>query len=155
MAERNISKRAMKSYSELVSFSSFEERFEYLRLSGAVGDDTFGGRRWLNQHFYRSREWKNFRNDIIARDCGCDLAIMDRPILGRAYVHHINPITPEDLVNRSRKVLDPENAILVSFDTHNAIHYGSLNSIVRDLVERAPNDTCPWKEETWQSQPGT
>lgn len=135
-----------KTYSELISFPTFEERFEYLKLKGSIGFNTFGGRRWLNQRFYHSEEWKRFREAIILRDDGCDLGIEDRPIFGRAYIHHIVPIKPNDLIHSARMVLDPENVILVSFDTHNAIHYGGIESVIRDPIERKPFDTCPWKE---------
>lgn len=137
----------MKNYSGLLKLNTFEERFEYLRLSGFVGFDTFGGRRWINQDFYHSREWKQFRDEIIIRDNGCDLGIPDRPIRGKMYVHHIIPITPDDLRRSSACILDPENVVLVSFTTHNALHYGTLDSAIVVPVDRKPNDTCPWKEE--------
>lgn len=144
-----------RTYSGLLRFSTFEERFEYLKLSGSVGIDTFGGRRWLNQRFYHSREWKQFRNAIILRDDGCDLGIIDRPIRGRVYIHHINPIKPEDLMHSSDLIMDPDNVVLVSFDTHNALHYGSYDSIANDYKERRPHDTCPWKEAKWPNQQET
>lgn len=141
-----------KRYSELVTLNTFEDRFNYLKLPGKIGDNTFGGRRWLNQKFYHSPEWKHFRNEIILRDSGCDLGVLDRPIRGRMYIHHINPITPEDLADSIEKVLDFENVVLVSFATHNALHYGDLDSVSFEFVDRKPNDTCPWKEEPCRSQ---
>jgi hypothetical protein len=137
-----------KSYSELLRLETFEDRFDYLNLFGVVAHDTFGGRRWLNQKFYHSAEWKSFRNYIIIRDKGCDLCIEDRPIKGRMYIHHINPITPDDLYRNAKRVLDPENCVLVSFPTHNALHYGSIDTVSFNVVDRKPNDTCPWKEES-------
>lgn len=136
-----------KSYSGLLMYDTFEDRFNYLVLNGSVGFDTFGGRRWINQKFYRSKEWKQFRNDIIIRDNGCDLAIPDRPIVGRMYVHHIRPITPDDLFHSSNSILNPENAVLVSQSTHNALHYGSIETALIVPGERKPYDTCPWREE--------
>lgn len=135
-----------KSYSELVKLKTFEERFEYLRLNGRVGEDTFGFDRYLNQHFYtQDKEWRKLKRDIIIRDRGCDLGIEGREIHTRIIIHHINPITKEDLVNRTSKLLNPENLICVSDNTHNAIHYGDGSKLAKDPIERRPNDTCPWK----------
>lgn len=136
-----------KRYSELRHLKTFEERFQYLKLNGVVGMDTFGHDRYLNQVLYqRSREWKQLRNEIIVRDNGCDLGIEDIPINGKIIVHHLNPLTPDDIVNRSEIIFDPENLICVSLETHNALHYGD-DSIIknRQLVERYPNDTIPWR----------
>ena len=136
-----------RRYSELIKLKTFEERFEYLRCDGIVADPTFGGLRWANQRFYqRSKEWERLRRDIIVRDNGCDLAMPDRIIGSKIYIHHIEPLTIEDITNMTSKVLDPENLICTSFQTHQAIHYGNINSIVPSkFVERGPNDTCPWK----------
>lgn len=136
-----------KTYSEMCLFESFEDRFNYLKLHGQVGIDTFGFDRYMNQNFYRSKEWRHIRSYVITRDNGCELGSIDHPIFGRIYIHHINPIYPEDIVNGSRKLLDPENLVCVSMEMHNALHYGD-NSILNKnkLVERSPNDTQPWKQ---------
>lgn len=133
------------TYSKLIELPTFTERFDYLSLKGVVGESTFGGSRYLNQLFYNSKEWKEVRDIVIMRDEGCDLGCLDRPITGTIYIHHINPIRKEDILTRSWKVLDPENLICVSFNTHQAIHYGDRSILIPDLVERYPNDTCPWK----------
>lgn len=137
-----------KSYSELITFPTYEERFKYLSLSGRVGLDTFGCHRYLNQVLYGSREWKAFRQGIFIRDNGCDLADPDHQIAqgAKALIHHINPLTIEDIVNRSSKIFDPENVITTVFDTHQAIHYGDekLLSFTK-VIDRKPNDTCPWR----------
>jgi hypothetical protein len=133
------------AYSKLIELPTFAERFDYLSLNGVVGESTFGGSRYLNQLFYNSKEWKEVRDIVIMRDEGCDLGCLDRPITGTIYIHHMNPIRKEDILTRSRKVLDPENLICVSFNTHQAIHYGDRSILIPDLVERYPNDTCPWK----------
>jgi len=134
-----------KTYSELMSFKTFEERYRYLRIRGEVGAETFGSDRYLNQIFYSSKEWKKFRRDIIIRDMGCDLGIEDREINGQIFIHHINPITIDDILHRRSCLTDPENAICVSFNTHQAIHYGDENLLIQEPIERTPNDTCPWK----------
>lgn len=136
-----------KLYSELIQLQTFEERFEYLKLNGSVADLTFAGHRWLNQVFYKSPEWKKFRRDIIIRDNGCDLAIPDRIIPDKILIHHINPISIEDIENRNLSVLlNPHNAICVSHNTHNAIHYGDKNLLAPTTpTERKPFDTCPWR----------
>jgi hypothetical protein len=133
------------AYSKLIELPTFAERFDYLSLNGVVGESTFGGSRYLNQLFYSSKEWKEVRDIVIMRDEGCDLGCLDRPITGTIYIHHMNPIRKEDILTRSWKVLDPENLICVSFNTHQAIHYGDRSILIPDLVERYPNDTCPWK----------
>jgi hypothetical protein len=136
----------IRTYSDLIRLPTFEERFEYLRLDGMVGKDTFGFDRYLNQLFYKSIEWKNIRNYIITRDLGCDLAIPELEILGRIYIHHINPLMKEDILNGSKNLLDPEFLICVSYDTHQAIHYGNTDRLPkRDLIIRTKNDTCPWR----------
>lgn len=136
-----------KSYSELASLATFEERFEYLKLNGQVGQDTFGFNRYLNQDFYKSKEWKQVRSFVIARDNGCEMGLQGYPIKGQIYVHHINPISDEDICNSTDLLLNPENLVCVSLELHNAIHYGD-NSIVKknNIVERGPNDTCPWRK---------
>lgn len=135
----------IKSYSELIRIPTFEERFKYLQLSGSVGKETFGFDRYLNQNFYRSVEWKRIRDEVIVRDNGCDLGIADRPIAGKILIHHINPITDKDIVNATNILLNPEYLICVSHMTHNAIHYGNEDLLIKDPVIRTKNDTCPWK----------
>ena len=135
----------IRTYSELVKLPTFIERFRYLRIGGAVGRATFGHDRYLNQILYSSDEWKRFRRDIILRDKGCDLASEDREIHSRALVHHINPITVEDVLRRDPKIFDPENVITTVLDTHNAIHYGDENLLMLDPIERTQFDTCPWR----------
>lgn len=138
----------MKTYHECILLPTFEERFKYLRLAGQVGVVTFGDERFLNQSFYHYPEWKIARRDAIARDLGCDLAYPDRPINTKIFVHHIEPITIEDVLNRSKKVFDLDNLICVSFDTHNAIHYGDENMLIPSApLERKPNDQAPWRKE--------
>ena len=134
-----------RTYRGLLQFDSFEERFEYLKLLGSVGAETFGSSRYMNQDFYRSREWKSFRDGIILRDEGCDLGVPGRLIRGRIIVHHLDPITEDDLVHGADLLLDPDNAVCTSFVTHQAIHYGDASLLFPDPVERYPNDTCPWK----------
>jgi hypothetical protein len=137
---------SFKCYSELITLPTFEERFEYLKLDGIVGKETFGFDRYLNQQFYKSYEYRKFRRGIIIRDMGCDLGIEERPINGLVILHHINPIAPEDILGRNIKILlDPENSICVSLGTHNAIHYGDSSLIITAPIERKPNDTCPWR----------
>lgn len=136
---------SIRTYSEMLTFPTLEERFKYLQLKGSVGKDTFGYDRYLNQILYHSDGWKSFRNDIIIRDNGCDLACEGYEIYKRILVHHINPITVEDVLNRDPKVFDPENVVCVSHITHNAIHYGDENLLMTAPVERSPNDTCPWR----------
>ena len=136
---------SIKTYSELIALPTFEERYEYLRLNSRVGEDTFGFDRYLNQNFYRSAEWRRIRDRVIVRDNGCDLAIDDRIIYGKILIHHMNPITDKDLFNLSDILLDPEYLICVSHNTHNAIHYGDGERLVKDPIVRTKNDTCPWK----------
>lgn len=137
---------SIKTYSELISLPSYEERFEYLRLNGEVGRETFGYDRYLNQVLYRSPEWKRLRNEIIFRDNGCDLAIPGREINERILIHHINPITLEDILKRHPNIFDPENLITTIHNTHNAIHYGNENLLIKDPVIRSRNDTCLWRQ---------
>lgn len=135
----------MRTYTELCQLDNFKDRFNYLKLNGQVGDETFGYDRYINQIFYRSKEWKQFRRDIIIRDNGCDLGIDDRRIGGTITVHHLNPITMRDIEKRDPKLFDPENVICVSDITHKAIHYGDESLLLSEPITRKPNDTVPWK----------
>lgn len=136
-----------KSYSTLITIPDYFQRFNYLKLQGQVGFQTFGGHRYLNQVFYTSKEWKDFRRTIVLRDDGNDMGHPDFPIQGRIYIHHINPVSIDDVLNKRLDILlNPENAICVSFNTHQAIHYGVISLLGPVVpVDRAPNDTCPWK----------
>lgn len=137
----------IRRYSELVTLPTFEERFRYLKLTGGVGKATFGFDRYLNQSFYKSHEWKRLRNEIIVRDLGCEMGLEGYEIGGRILIHHMNPITDKDIIDNTNFLMNPEYLVCVSHEVHNAIHYGD-ESIFRRmvLVERRPNDTCPWKE---------
>jgi len=141
----------MRTYSELIRIPTFEERFEYLRLDGAVGEETFGFDRYLNQVFYNSSAWKEIRRQVILRDSdylgALDLGHPDHPISGRILVHHMNPVAVKDILDRKDYILDPEFLISTCRDTHNAIHYGDARLLqVNTLITRAPNDTCPWRK---------
>lgn len=136
---------SIKTYSELITIPTFIERFNYLKLDGVVGMDTFGHDRWLNQVLYRSPEWKRFRHEIIVRDNGCDLGVEGREMFGKIIIHHLNPLTIEDVMNRDPKIFDPENVISTQLITHNAIHYGDVDLLMKDPVERTAFDTCPWR----------
>lgn len=137
----------IKTYKELSSLRTFKERFEYLRLDGQVGKDTFGFDRIFNQRFYRSREWKALRDFVILRDNGCDLGIEGHEIYGeRILIHHINPISLSDIETKSDLLMDPEFLITTIHNTHNAIHYGDEKLLVVAPIERVANDTCPWKK---------
>ena len=136
---------SIKTYSELITFTTFEERFMYLKLDGNVGVETFGYDRVFNQKFYSSTEWKRVRDRIICRDLGCDLGISDRKIFGKIMIHHINPILLDDIRNASKFLLNEEYLICTSFDTHNAIHYGDENILMISPIERTQYDTCPWR----------
>jgi len=133
-----------RSYQELLSYETFEERFRYLSLGGEVGADTFGFDRYLNQSFYASREWKRIRQQVIARDEGRDLALPGHEIYDRIYVHHMNPMTPDDIKHGNDDILDPDFLICVTHQTHNAIHYGDERALPRPFVERRPGDTKLW-----------
>ena len=135
---------SIRTYSELITIPTFEERFEYLRLNGEVGQATFGYDRYLNQMLYNSSEWRKFRSGIIIRDNGCDLSCEGYDIYGKILIHHINPITQKDIVDRNPMVFDPDNVISTTLDTHNAIHYGDENLLDKLPIERSRNDTCPW-----------
>ena len=134
-----------KSYRELSKIKSFDERYEYLKLDSKVGDVTFGFERGLNRRLYQSREWKQVRNKVLLRDAGCDLGDDDREIFHGAVIHHINPISIEDIENGAKCVFDPDNLITVSHKTHNAIHFGDASLIPRLPPERKRGDTTPWK----------
>lgn len=136
---------AEKSYVEMLNLPTFAERLDYLRVPAKVGGTTFGGNRFLNQTLYHDPEWKRIRNYVISRDCGCDLAHCDFPIYDRVYIHHINPLTVDDVVNRSKKIFDLNNLVCVSFDTHQMIHYGISSEKMKTPIVREANDTCPWK----------
>ena len=136
----------IRTYSELSKLKTFRERYEYLKLDGTVGEETFGFDRYINQMFYKSEEWKRIRNYVITRDNGCDLGIRDRKIVDSVIlVHHMNPITKEDIINKNEILLDPEYLITTIKPTHDAIHYGDESLLAEDLVIRSKNDTCPWK----------
>lgn len=135
----------IRTYSELITLPTFMERYKYLRIGGTVGTDTFGFDRYLNQVFYKSEEWKSIRRHVIVRDCGCDLGIEGREIHERILIHHINPISEEDILDRSDFLLNPEYLISTSHRTHNAIHYGDDSILIDVPLERRKNDTCPWK----------
>ena len=136
----------IRTYSELSKLKTFRERYEYLKLGGTVGEDTFGFDRYLNQIFYTSKEWKQIRNFVITRDNGCDLGIPDHKIIDDLIlVHHMNPITKDDIINKSEVLLNPEYLITTVKPTHDAIHYGDESLLVEDYIERSKNDTCPWK----------
>ena len=134
-----------RTYSELITLPTFEERYQYLRIGGRVGEETFGFDRYLNQIFYKSKEWLSIRDQVIARDNGCDLGIPGREIHRRILIHHMNPITVEDILNRSDFLLNPEYLICTVKNTHDAIHYGDENLLNKDPIERTKNDTCPWR----------
>lgn len=150
----------MKTYSELIKLKTFEERYEYLKIGGRVGDLTFGPNRFINQRLYRSQQWKDLKREMIIRDNGCDLAMPDRIVDGRifingreveihepVYLHHINPITDEDILEGNDCVFDPENLVCCSFATHEAIHYSNYGMLKGlELVVRKPNDTIPWRK---------
>lgn len=135
----------IRTYSELITFPTFEERYQYLRLNGSVGRETFGFDRYMNQFFYRFPEWKKVRNEVIARDNGCDLGVEGREIFGRVLIHHMNPISPEDIRDRSDLLLNPEFLITTVHNTHQAIHYGDESLLILSPIQRARHDTCPWK----------
>ena len=134
-----------KTYSELILLSTFEERFDYLKIPGVVGKETFGYDRYLNQKFYSSIEWKRLRNFIISRDYGRDLGVEGFEIRGQILIHHINPLSKDDIINHSNLVIDPENLITTCPKTHNAIHYGDASQVDNTIVTRKPFDTCPWR----------
>ena len=135
----------IRTYSELITIPTFEERFEYLRLDGRVGEETFGFDRYLNQVFYKSKEWLRVRDHVITRDNGCDLGMEGHEIYGKVLVHHMNPISKEDILKRNDWLLNPEYLISTIKNTHDAIHYGDASLLITAPIERKPNDTCPWR----------
>ena len=135
----------MRTYRELIQIDSFFGRYEYLKIGGRVGEQTFGYDRWLNQKFYASGEWKAIRREVILRDKACDMAWPEYELHGKVYIHHMNPITKKDILSRSDLVFDPEYLICASYDTHQAIHYGDESLLPQPMIIRHPNDTCPWR----------
>lgn len=137
----------IRTYEELSKLKTFEERYEYLKLEGSVGEETFGYDRYLNQQFYKyDPDWKKIRDEVIFRDNGCDLGIEGREINGLILVHHMNPITKDDILDRSEYLLNPNYLITTIKSTHDAIHYGSSDMLMKDPVVRSKNDTCPWRK---------
>lgn len=134
----------IRTYSELRRLSTFEDRFEYLSLRGVVGNSTFGFDRYINQRFYTSRQWRQVRDVVITRDLGCDLGVDGYEIFDKIIIHHMNPMSVEDIEGGSADILDPEFLITTCHNTHNAIHYGDANLLPKPLVERRPGDTRPW-----------
>lgn len=145
--KESLRKMNIKTYSELITLPTFMERYEYLKIGGTVGEETFGFDRYLNQAFYKTKEWLSVRDHVIVRDNGCDLGIWDREIPSgvKIIVHHMNPITVDDILNRSEFLLDPEYLITTVKVTHDAIHYGDASLLVGEPIERTLYDTCPWK----------
>lgn len=135
----------IRTYSELIKIPTFEERFEYLKLTGIVSQPTFGSERYLNQMFYTSEEWRRLRREIILRDNGCDLGVDGFDIHSKIIIHHMNPISEEDILQHSEYLMNPEYLISTSLRTHNAIHYGDIQQVTYQPIERRPNDTCPWR----------
>ena len=136
----------LKTYSELIKLPTFEERFNYLKLGGFVGEDTFGFDRYLNQAFYKSKEWKRVRDWVIVRDNGCDLAMDGHEIREKILIHHMNPITLDDIKSQTEFLLNPEYLITTVLNTHNAIHYSDERLIMTEPIQRSRNDTCPWRK---------
>ena len=135
----------IRTYSELIMLQTFKERYKYLRLGGTVGEDTFGFDRYLNQAFYKSREWLDVRDYVIVRDHGCDVGLEGYEIHGKIIVHHMNPILKSDILERNKFLLDPEYLISTVKRTHDAIHYGDDSLLLDAPIERTKNDTCPWR----------
>lgn len=135
-----------RTYSELITLPTFEERYRYLQLKGSVGEETFGFDRYINQKFYNSQEWKNTRDYIIVRDQGCDLGIEGYEIHGRIYIHHMNPVLLKDMMYRTEYLTNPEYLITTTHSTHNAIHYSDENLLIKTPIARSKNDTCPWRK---------
>lgn len=140
-----VTQMSIRTYSELIKLPTFEERYRYLKLDGRVGEDTFGFDRYLNQLFYQSQKWKKIRDYVIIRDNGCDLGVEGYDIHDRLLIHHMNPISIEDILHESDFLLDPEYLITTVHNTHNAIHYGDESLLFTGPIERTPHDTCPWK----------
>lgn len=137
----------IRTYSKLITFDTFEERYRYLKLNGEVGKETFGLDRFINQKFYKSSEWKSIRDYVIVRDNGCDLSMAGYDIYGKIYIHHMNPISLRDIQRNNEILTNPEFLISTTHKTHNAIHYGDENLLIGIPVERRKNDTCPWKQK--------
>lgn len=136
----------IRTYSELCSLKTFDERFEYLKLNSSVGKSTFGFDRYVNQQFYRSKEWRRIRDQIIVRDNGCDLGVEGYDIPGHIVIHHMNPISITDITDVTDYLMNPEYLITTTHRTHNAIHYGDISLLNSGVIERSKNDTCPWKK---------
>lgn len=137
----------IRTYSELIKLPTLRERFEYLKLDGVVGVDTFGRDRYVNQTFYQSAEWNSIKRRIILRDNGCDLGVDGYEIFDKIIIHHMNPITIDDILNHTPYLIDPEYLICTRLDTHNAIHYGDVDrKLPNEMIIRRPNDTCPWRQ---------
>lgn len=145
MEEVMITMTNIKTYSELIALNTFEERFKYLKLGGSIGKETFGFDRYINQAFYNSQDWKKVKDFVIIRDNGCDLGIDGYEIYGRIYVHHMNPISIEDILYKTDYLINPEYLISTTHLTHNAIHYGDETLLIKAPICRSKNDTCPWK----------
>lgn len=140
-----VTTMSIRTYSELITLPTFEERFKYLQLNGQVGESTFGFDRYMNQVFYRSQKWKSIRDFVIIRDCGCDLGVEGYDIHGKIIIHHMNPLSTRDIETESDFLLNPDYLICTTHNTHNAIHYGDENLLVTAPIERTKNDTCPWR----------
>ena len=140
-----VTMMSIRTYSELITLYTFEERFKYLQLNGQVGESTFGFDRYMNQVFYRSQKWKSIRDFVIIRDCGCDLGVEGYDIHGKIIIHHMNPLSMRDIETESDFLLNPDFLICTTHNTHNAIHYGDENLLVTAPIERTKNDTCPWR----------
>ncbi|MFQ8883097.1 hypothetical protein [Ruminococcus sp. 1001275B_160808_F8] len=138
-------KKMIRNYSELITLRTFKERFEYLKLDGIVGEETFGFDRYMNQIFYKSKEWASVRREVIIRDNGCDLGVDGYEIHGKILIHHMNPINLSDIVHKTDELLNPDYLITTVLSTHNAIHYGDASLLPALPVERRANDTCPWR----------
>ena len=138
-------KKMIRTYSELIKLKTFKDRFEYLKLDGIVGEETFGFDRYMNQIFYKSREWTSVRRAVIIRDNGCDLGVERNEIHGKILIHHMNPINLSDIVHKTDELLNPDYLITTVLSTHNAIHYGNASLLPALPIERRVNDTCPWK----------
>ena len=140
-----VKQMSIRTYSELITLPTFKERYEYLKLNGRVGEETFGFDRYLNQAFYKSEEWRAVRDYVIVRDNGCDLGIKGHEIFGKILIHHMNPISKRDILDRSDLLLNPEYLVCTIKNTHDAIHFGDENLLIVAPIERRKNDTCPWK----------
>lgn len=137
----------IKTYSELIRFKTLEERYRYLRIGGRVGEETFGFDRWMNQVFYKDPRWRDIRDEVITRDNGCDLGLEGYDIHGKIFVHHMNPVTKDDILHNFDSLLNPEFLISTSKRTHDAIHYGNEDLLPQSPIIRTRNDTCPWKHD--------